>query len=96
MKANKKIFEEEIVKAAPDMNKISAAQGATKALLSQMADNHLNMLLDIKKVLTPEQFSGYMALEKEEQLKKFQMHERFGPKHGFDKSVPKPQPPDEE
>ena len=33
-----------------------------------MIDDHLTALLEIKKILTPEQFAGFMALEKAEEL----------------------------
>ena len=70
MKSNREAFDTEIVKATPDMNKINDIQAQLKTIQSQMVDNHLNSLLEIKKVLTPEQFAGYMALEKEERMMK--------------------------
>jgi len=65
MKSNREAFKAEIVKAAPDMNKINEIQTRLKTIKSQMIDNHLNSILEIKKILTPEQFVGYMALEDE-------------------------------
>jgi len=81
MKANREAFESEIVKATPDMSKINDLQTQIKTIQSQMADDHLSFILDIKKLLTPEQFAGYMALEKEEDLKKHEGHEGH---EGFD------------
>ncbi len=84
MKATREAFDAEIVKATPDMNKINDIQTQLKTIQSQMLNNHLNSLLEIKKILTPEQFAGYMALEK---ARKMMMHEhhKFGHMGGFGK-----------
>ncbi|MBF0511299.1 MAG: Spy/CpxP family protein refolding chaperone [Candidatus Omnitrophica bacterium] len=74
LKSNRQAFESEIVKALPDMNKINTLQTELKAIKSQMIDNELNSTLAIKKIMTPEQFAGFMALEK---AKKMMMHKRF-------------------
>jgi Spy/CpxP family protein refolding chaperone len=71
MKANRDAFDTEIVKATPDMAKINDIQAQLKTIQAQMVDNHLSSMLEIKKILTPEQFAGFMALEK---AKKFMMH----------------------
>ena len=83
MKSNKEALEAEIAKATPDMTKINSIQAQIKAIQAQMVDAHLNSLLDIKKLMTPEQFAGYMALEKEEHMKKHMMmgHGKFGDMH---------------
>jgi Spy/CpxP family protein refolding chaperone len=82
MKTNREAFEAEIAKATPDMNKVNDLQNQLKTIQGQILDNHLNDLLAIKKVLTPEQFAGYMALKKESMMKKHMMMHR-GP-GGFD------------
>jgi Spy/CpxP family protein refolding chaperone len=64
IKSNREAFEAEIVKAAPDMNKINDLQTQLKTLQGQMADSHLNGLLEVKKIMSPEQFAGYEALRK--------------------------------
>jgi Spy/CpxP family protein refolding chaperone len=84
MKSNREAFEAEIVKATPDMSKINDIQAQLKTIQAQMVDNHLNSLLEIKKILTPEQFAGYMALEKAKKLM-MHRHHRFGHKDGFGK-----------
>ena len=86
MKSSKEAFDAEIVKASPDMNKINQAQTQIKNIMSQMTDMRLNSLMEIKKVLTPEQFAGYMALKKEKSL--MMMHKmggQFGHRGGWDK-----------
>jgi hypothetical protein len=62
------------------MAKVTDLQNQLKAIQGQMLDNHLNSILTIKKIMSPEQFTGYMALKKEKELK---MH--HGPKDGFGK-----------
>jgi len=74
MKSIRQAFESEIVKANADMSKINDLQNQLKTIQGQMADNHLNSLLAVKKILTPEQFAGFMALKKEKELKMHKMH----------------------
>ena len=68
MKTNREAFDAEIVKATPDMTKITALQAEIKTIQAQMVDDHLNAIMDIKKILTPEQFAGYMALGKSQEI----------------------------
>lgn len=85
MKSSREAFDAEIVKATPDMNKINAIQTQIKTIQSQLVDDRFNSILAIKKILTPEQFAGYMALKKEKQLKKHMMgHGKFGDKSDKD------------
>lgn len=83
--SNREALNTEIIKATPDMNKINDFQNQLKAMQAQMADDHLNSILAIKKIMTPEQFIGYMALEKEEMLMKHKGHGSFGHKDGIGK-----------
>jgi len=86
MRTIKGSFEAEIVKATPDMAKINDLQAQMKTIQGQMLDNHLNSILAIKKIMTPEQFAGFMALKKERMMKKHMMgHGKFGHRDGFDK-----------
>jgi len=84
MKSIREAFSAEIVKATPDMAKINDLQSQLKTVQSQMADNHLNSLLEIKKIMTPEQFAGFMTLKKEKELKGHQRHQ-FGHKGAWGK-----------
>jgi Spy/CpxP family protein refolding chaperone len=81
VKTAKEALNAEIVKATSDTAKITDLQNQLKAAQAQMADNHLNKLLAIKKIMTPEQFAGYMALEKAEEIMKHE-HHGFGGKFG--------------
>jgi len=85
MRTNKQVLEAELIKSTPDMNKINDIQTQIKALVSQMVDDHLNGILEVKKILTPEQFAGYMALKKERMMMHHKMgHDKFEHKGGFD------------
>ena len=86
IKTNREALNAEIIKATPDMNKVNDIETQLKSLQSQMVDNHLNSILEIKKILTPEQFAGYMALKKEKKLMKHMRgNDKFGHKGGFGK-----------
>jgi len=86
IKSNREELNAEIIKATPDMSKVNNIQAQMKILQSQMVDNHLNSILEIKKIMTPEQFAGYMTLKKERKLMKHMMgHEKFGHKGEFGK-----------
>jgi len=85
MKSNREAFDAEIIKATPDMTKINDLQTQIKTIQSQMVDDHLNSILETKKILTPEQFAGYMALEREEDLMGHDGHGKFGHKDGYGK-----------
>jgi Spy/CpxP family protein refolding chaperone len=74
MKSNREEFNAEIVKAKPDMKKINRIQARFKDFQSQIVGNYLNSILEIKKILTPEQFAGYMTLENERKLMRHEGH----------------------
>jgi len=77
MKSNREAFNAEIVKATPDMSKINDIQAQIKTLQAQMVDGRLNSLLEVKKLLTPEQFAGYMALTEAKRMM-MHAHGKFG------------------
>jgi Spy/CpxP family protein refolding chaperone len=87
IKSNREAFNAEIVKAAPDMNKINDLQNQLKTIQGKMIDNRLNSVLAIKKIMTPEQFAGFAALQQERKLMRHMMmgHDKFGHKDGFGK-----------
>ena len=69
VKSNRQAFDAEITKASPDMGKISTLQTELKTIESQVVDERLNSLLEVKKVMTPEQFTGFLALKKAMKMK---------------------------
>lgn len=84
MKSDKEAIDVEIIKATPDMARINDWQAKIKTIQAQMADDHLNSVMAIKKLLTPEQFAGYMALKKAKRMM-MHGHHGFGDKGGFGK-----------
>lgn len=86
IKTNRQAFNEEITKANPDMAKITDLQNQLKVTQAQMADNQLSSMLQIKKIMTPEQFAGFMALKKERKLMGHK-HHPFGPKCAWGKQA---------
>ena len=79
MKAQKDAMHQELMKKDLDMAKINAIQSQIKAFQAQMVDNHLNSILEVRKILTPEQFSKFISLM-EERKSKWQGHGAM--KHG--------------
>lgn len=65
MKSQKDALKQELMKSQLDMNRINAVQSQLKTNMGQMADNRLNSILEVRKVLTPEQFSKFLALMEE-------------------------------
>ena len=63
MKEDGKAFRDALLEPTVDMTKINAIQAKMKASRDQMMDGHLNMMLDVKKILTPEQFKMYIKME---------------------------------
>ena len=64
MRATKEAFDQELMKPDLDMNKINEIQLQFKASQSQMIDDRLNSILEVRKIMTPEQFSKFISLMK--------------------------------
>jgi len=62
MKSYREAFQQELMKPQLDMNKIHKLHNSLKALESQMADDRLNSILEVRTILTPQQFSEFAAL----------------------------------
>jgi Spy/CpxP family protein refolding chaperone len=63
IKANKESLRQELMATAPDMNKVNNLQAQLKTLEAQKVDNRLNTTLEVKKILTPEQFGKYIHFQ---------------------------------
>ncbi|MBF0570309.1 MAG: Spy/CpxP family protein refolding chaperone [Candidatus Omnitrophica bacterium] len=63
IKINKEALNKELILPSPDMNKVNTFEAQLKTLHAQMADNRLSSTLEVKKILTPEQFSKYLELQ---------------------------------
>ena len=74
MKSVREELRQEFMKPDLDMNKVNAIHAQIKATQSQMADNRLNSVLEVRKILTPEQFKKFHELMKK--------HEKMERHHG--------------
>jgi len=79
MKALKEEFNAELMKPKLDMGKINSLQKQFKALQAQLADDRLNSILEVRKILTPDQFSKFISLVKEHEKR---YHFKAGDKAG--------------
>lgn len=62
MRSYKETLNQELMRPELDMNKINEIQTQFKTLQSQMTDDRLNSMLDVRKILTPQQFSKFLSL----------------------------------
>ncbi len=62
IKADKEALKAELMKPELDMNKINEIQSQIKALQADTLDRRLNSVLEVRKILTPEQFGKFIAL----------------------------------
>jgi Spy/CpxP family protein refolding chaperone len=62
MKPLRDSLNQELMKAELDMNKINEIQSQIKAVQSEIGDNRLNSILEVRKILTPEQFAKFLSL----------------------------------
>ena len=70
MKSYKEQINQELTKAELDMAKINGIQAQLKSLQAQMADDRLSSILEVRKILTPEQFSKFLSLMEERKQKR--------------------------
>jgi len=75
MKADRQIFQQELMKPQLNMNKINALHSRLKALEAQMADDRLNSVLAVRSILTPQQFSEFSALMHKHKLDHAKPHD---------------------
>jgi len=64
IKANKEALTNELLQTKPDVNKINDLKSKMKALGAQMLDNRINSNLEVKKILTAQQFAKYLEIQK--------------------------------
>ncbi len=62
IKSYKEALKQELLKPDLDMKRIQEIQGQSKAAQAQMADDRLDSILEVRTILTPEQFSKFMTL----------------------------------
>jgi Spy/CpxP family protein refolding chaperone len=64
IKADKEALTNELLQTTPDVNKINDLKSKLEALGAQMLDNRINSDLEVKKILTAEQFAQYLEFQK--------------------------------
>ena len=69
MKESMKAMGEALKAKDVDMNKVNALQNQLKAAHAQMADERLNAILEVRKILTQEQFIKFSSLMEEKRSK---------------------------
>ena len=79
IKANEEALTNELLQTTPDINKINSLKSKIEALGAQMLDNRINSDLEVKKILTPEQFAKYLEFQKHKFAGRF--HERHHRHH---------------
>ncbi len=68
MRSQKEALNQELMKADLDMAKINEIQNSIKTLQSQMADERLESILAVRKILSAEQFANFITqMEKSRQ-----------------------------
>ena len=71
MKSARESLRQEFMKPDMDMSKVNAIHAQIKTLQAQMADDRLNSILAVRKILTPEQFKKFHELmEKHEKMER--------------------------
>lgn len=61
IRSYKEALNQEIMKPQLDMAKINEIQGSIKGLQAQMADDRLESILAVRKILTAEQFTQFIT-----------------------------------
>jgi Spy/CpxP family protein refolding chaperone len=62
MRSYRDSLKDELMKPELDMNKINGIQSQIKSLQSQIVDDSLNSILDVRKILTHEQFEKFITI----------------------------------
>ena len=66
IKADREALTNELLQTIPDVNKINDLKSKLEVLGAQMLDNRINSDLEVKKILTAQQFAKYLEFQKHE------------------------------
>jgi len=80
MKTQHDAMHQELMNPNLDMNKINSIQSQIKSLQAQMADNRLNSILEVRRILTSDQFNKFISL--------MEQHKPKGKQRGHKDEVP--------
>ena len=64
IKADKEALTNELLQTTPDVNKINDLKSKLGVLKAQMLDNRISSDLEVKKILTAQQFAKYLEIQK--------------------------------
>jgi len=81
MREKTALMRQELQKDELNMEKLNQIQNELKALQTQMLDHRLQGILEVRKILTPQQFKKFLT--KTEDHKGHAQHKREGSKDGF-------------
>ncbi len=62
MRSARNQLNQELMKSDLDMTKVNEIQTQIKSLQAEMSDDRLSSILEVKKILTPEQFGQFISL----------------------------------
>jgi Spy/CpxP family protein refolding chaperone len=83
IKADKEALTNELLQTTPDANKINDLKSKMEALHAQMLDSRINSNLEVKKILTAEQFAKYLEIQKYKHSGRFHREEWGNRGEGF-------------
>jgi len=83
IKADKEALTNELLQTTPDANKINDLKSKMEALHAQMLDSRINSNLEVKKILTAEQFAKYLEIQKYKHSGRFHRGEWGNRGEGF-------------
>ena len=83
IKADKDAITNELLQTTPDVNKINDLKSKMEALHAQMLDSRINSNLEVKKLLTAEQFAKYLEIQKYKHSGRFHRGEWGNRGEGF-------------
>jgi Spy/CpxP family protein refolding chaperone len=72
IRSQREVMRQELMKAELDMGKIDVIQTQLKTLYAQQMDNRLSSILEIRKILTPEQFNQFLLKMKQLREERFE------------------------
>ena len=83
---NKDALRAELEKSDLDMNKVQALHQVLKEARNKLADHRLNGILEVRKILTPEQFKKFQELTHRKGQRQHHQHDEDhdGPPHSED------------
>ena len=76
MKSYKDTLHQELMKPELDMGKIQQIHSQMKVFQNQMADDRLNSILEVRKILTAEQFTKFISLMKGQKSEKVSVEDK--------------------